>query len=1047
MHKLSAWFTRNPVASNLVMLLILVAGFFTLQHIRIEGFPAIEPNSITINTFYPGANTEQVDRSISVRIENALKGMGGIKKIRSESFDGYSAVWVQKTTDMDLDRFQNDIKTRIDAIPNLPQLAERPIITRDEFTISALIVQVFGDVDEITLQKSADLVKEKLQAHPKISRLQLFGLKSHEIRIELNEAKLNSLGLSLLEIGEKINSSSLDYKTGYLKSNNGTIIVRADYKAFQYEEFLNIPIRTTTDGSRILLKDIAKIVDSFEEQEGFAKFQGKPSVGMIAFTSKKGHLIDVSEATREVLEEIKDELPPNVKLDIWGETSVYMKNRLSLLATNAWQGLLIVFVLLTIFLNGRLAFWVAMGIPISLAGAIALMGERFLDYSLNDITTFGLILVMGILVDDAIVVGESVFEERRTLKDRFDGTIKGVNKVATATIFGAFTTVAAFSPILLIDNDLGKVFASFSVIVIAAVLFSLFESKFILPAHLAALKEIDAKPHNWFTIWLRKLQDKASQMLNFMNKKIYVPILKKVLHNKISFILVFSTVAIISIAMIFNGTIKTAFFPQIPGNIITIALKMNSGSPIKLTIANLDKIEKAAEDINKEYSEKMKLEHPPIKKIMVGLTDAYNAEIYAELQEGDLKKVETLEIIDAFRNKVGELEGTERLEFSGTFETGGDFQLELVSSDIQILKQATDEMTMLLWEIDGVHDLTDNLNSGSPQLRLSLKKEAEHLGITVQTLAGQIGDAFGGLEIQRLQRASKEVKVFVNYEKENRKYIADLLNFRVRNDQVTWFPLSLIADIKYETAETSISRINGLLTASITANLNHDKITSEEVFYWADHLFENDLKNKYPGLKLKRSGELEEMVEIRSGLQMAFAVVVLIIFSLLAIPLKSYWQPLVIMSVIPFGFVGAAYGHLIMNYQLSILSFFGMLAVMGIVVNDSLVMLTRFNDLRSEGMPIKEALVKAGSSRFRAIFLTTVTTVAGLTPLMAETSEQAQYLIPAAISLAFGEIFATTVTLFIIPSLLGIVYDLQEKYKSKFSFRASLGEANNTVTS
>jgi len=547
------------------MLLVLVAGFFTIQSIRIEGFPAIPPSSVSIMTVYPGASAEQVDRGVSRRIEKALEGMPGAKKISSFSEESLSTVWVQKISRFDMDRFQNEIRTRVDAIASLPQLAERPVITRDEFNVEALVFQVYGGTDTYTLQKVARNIKEELLAHPKITKMTPFGLLPYEIRIEVDDDKLRAHGITLSEVAHAIERASLDYRTGSIRSDAGRVVIRADQKAFNYKDFASIPLLALADGTRILVKDVAEVIDGFEEESRFARFQGKPSVGMQIYTSKKGHLIEVSKAAHEILERIRLQLPDGIEVDIWGEYSGYMKDRLSLLATNAWQGLLIVFALLAIFLNFKLAFWVVLGIPISIAGTLVLMGDRFLGHSLNDITTFGMIVVLGILVDDAIVVGESVFEVRDKVKDPVEGTIQGVQRVSTATVFGCFTTIAAFYPLLLIDNDIGKVFASFSVVVIVSLLMSLLESKLILPAHLAALR-IDALPSNRVIprLW-RWIQSFSTSLLSFFNKKVYQPMLGRALHHRYATLMIFLTIAGCVISMIFNGWVRTVFFPEIPG--------------------------------------------------------------------------------------------------------------------------------------------------------------------------------------------------------------------------------------------------------------------------------------------------------------------------------------------------------------------------------------------------------------------------------------------------------------------------------------------------
>lgn len=1026
MHKLSEWFTRNPVAANLLMVLILVSGYFTATTIRIEGFPALPVSSVSISTIYPGADAEQIDRSISRLIERSLEGAPGVKKIASQSYDGYSYIIVEKETGFNIDRFQNEIKTRIDSIPNLPQNSERPVIVRDEFTIEALLVQVYGDVDNTTLQKTAREVKEKLLSHPQIVKIDTFGILPYEIRIEVNEDKLQAYSLSLSDITEIINSSSLDYQTGELKSSDGKILIKADKKAFNYSDFISMPVITYGDGTRLLLGDIVTVIDDFKDEDTFTRYQGKPSVGMQLYTTKKGHVLEVSKAAHGIIKELKNQLPDGVYVDIWGDSAEYMSSRLKLLGTNAWQGLLIVFLLLAVFLNLRLAFWVAAGIPISIAGTIAIMGERFLDYSLNDMTTFGIIIVLGILVDDAIVVGESVFEERGKISDPIQGTINGVKKVATATIFGAFTTVAAFYPLLLIDNDLGRLFASFSVVVIVALLVSLLESKFILPAHLAHVRIEEKKSSNPILILIGSIQGQASKSLNFVNERFYQPILKVAIKNKYSFLVGYLLIAILGIGMVFNGQIKTVFFPEVPGQNVTVNLKMKSGSALGITMANFSKIENAATELNSEIMKQKNLLDPPIAKIMSIMEDGEKVIFYAELQPEGKRSIGTIETIDLWKKKIGVLEGVEELKFSGSMETGGGFVVEIAARDDQILQSAVDEFTTSFKQINGVSNVYGNINEGSPRILLKLKPEAQHLGLTNADLAYQIGNAFGGIEVQRVQRGNEEVRVIVKYEEERRRHLENLLETRIQTSTGEWLPLSLIATIETGYAPGIILRKNGVRTVEIRAKINKEILSSSEAFKIIQTEIEPVLASKYPGLRIKGAGEIEEMGDMGRGLGKAMLIIALLIYSLLAIPLKSYWQPLVIMSVIPFGFVGAILGHKITGFPLSVLSFFGMLAVMGIVVNDSLVMITRFNEIRDEGVSFKEALIQAGASRFKPIFLTTVTTVFGLMPLLLETSEQAQYLIPAAVSLAFGELFVTPITVILIPLIISIGDDIKK---------------------
>ena len=1023
---LSAWFTRNPVAANLLMLLALAGGVFAIQTIRIEGFPALSPGSVTITTVNPGASARQVDQGISRKIEKSLEGMAGIKKISSFSEQNISTVWVQKASRFDLNRFQNEIQERVSSIADLPRQAERPSIRRDEFKVEALLVQIYGDADTATLQKVARNIKDELLAHPKITKIEPFGLLSPEIRIEVDNDRLQAENLSLGDIGAAIERSSLDYRMGSIESDNGRVVLRADSKAAGFRDYAALPLMTLSDGSTLLIGDVADVVGGFAEENRFARFQRQPSVGLQIYTSKKGHLLEVSEAAHQVVDNIRHQLPDNIKVDIWGEYAGYMKTRLSLLAANFMWGLLIVFSLLAVFLNLRLAFWVAMGIPISLAGTLMLMGDRFFGYSLNEITTFGMIIVLGILVDDAVVVGESVFASRRKINNPVEGTIHGVKQVSTATIFGSLTTVAAFLPLLLIDNDLGKLFAGFSVVVVIALLLSLVESKLILPAHLAAIRINTAQPSKRSIprIWQR-IQFLANTFLSFANQTIYQPALQRTLRHRYAAILILLTLALCSISIISNGWVRTVFFPEVPGQTISVTLEMVGGSPLSLTHTNIDAIEQAATELNSEVEAELHTKAPPLAKIMTAMTGPLTALIFAELQPEDKRQLKTMETLARWRKKVGVLEGVESLSFSGSLESTGGFDIELDSRDEAVLESAATHFAKSLAKLDGVSDIRDDIKQGKPQIRLKLKPAARHLGLTAEDLAQQIGDGFGGLEVQRVPRDGEEVRVFIKYKKQRRRYTEDLLKIRIQTEKGQWIPLSSVASIKTGSTPSVVLRQNGRRVASIHASLDKKIIGPSEAFKWIEEHIKPEFKQLYPGVNIRGAGELEEISELKGGMVRITLMILLLIYSLLAVPLKSYWQPFVIMSVIPFGFVGAVVGHLFTGTSLSILSFFGMMVVMGVVVNDSLVMMTRFNALKQRGEKLQVSLIQAGGSRFRAIFLTTATTVCGLIPLLLETSEQAQYLIPAALSIAWGELFATPVTLLIVPVLINVGDDLR----------------------
>lgn len=1023
MHQLTAWFTRNPVAANLVMLLILLAGAFTATSMRVESFPRIPPRWINIGVVYPGATAAQVDDGVTRKIEQALEGLPGVRRTVSSSVEGYAEVSIERNTGYDIQTLLEDTRTRVDGIVGWPNTAERPSITRDEFSVFGLIVQVAGQVDEHTLQKAARLVEEELQAHPQITNLEIFGKRPLEVALEVNQARLQAHGLTAADVQNAVFQNSLDYRAGVFESGGQRILLRADGKALHEEDFAEIPVVTLANGSVIRLRDVATIRDGFEEQFVRARFNGQPSVGLIINTDHKSNLLHVRKAVDEVLAQVEPQLPASVELHVWADAAQYIQERLSLLRTNAWQGLIIIIVLLTLFLDFKLAFWVAMGIPISIAGTIALLGDRFLGHSLNDITTFGLIIVLGILVDDAIVVGESVYEARRRGNTPSADTIYGVNRVATATVFGALTTMAAFFPLLLIDNDIARIFAGFSVVVIAAVLMSLIESKFILPAHLAAINCNAVQSTNRFARFWSSLRESIDGALAWFINIVYRPTVTRFIRHRYAALVGLAALAALGIGLITTGRIKTVFFPEVPGNTITVNVTMDQSSPEPLTRLNADQLEAAVEPVNLQLITEHGLDKPPIAKIMAVVVGRRDIEAYAELTPEAMNKLGTTEVLNAWRTEVGELEGVDDLSFSGSFETGGGFELLVVGPDEHLLSETVNTVTQKLSTIDGVFDVRSDLKGGQPEIRLHLKPAARHLGLTLQDLAAQIGDGFGGFEVQRMQRGDDEVKVFIRHEDVQRQSLHEVLNSRIVTPAGRWVPLQSVAELTSGFGSGVINRRDGKRAATIRANLDKRIIGASGVQKMlADDLTE--VGRRWPGVQVKPAGELEEMGAVQGHMKKALMFIVVLIYALLAIPLKSYSKPIVILTVVPFGFVGAAMGHLIMDLPLSILSFFGMLAATGVVVNDSLVMVSRYNQLREDGRPMSEALVEAGCSRFRAIFLTTVTTVSGLLPLIFETSEQAQYLIPAAVSLAFAELVATPVTLLIVPVALHVLHDL-----------------------
>lgn len=1034
MHLLTGWFIRNPVAANLVMVLLLVAGLLTVSSIRVEGFPKLPADTLEITTIFPNAQVEHVDQQITRKVEKEIEGLAGVKKVSSYSSKGISSVSVQKQEGYLLERLSEDLRAKLDAIYGLPEKSEKPIVTRNDFDLAAMIIQLYGDTDTNTLQKTATDVREALLALPEVSKIKTWGKKQAEIRIELKPEKMLAYNLSAELVLASIRESSLSFQAGSLKTLGGTIALRADNERFQKLDFEEIRIKSLKDGREIALTDVANIIDDYEEDDSIVRFNGQPGIGMEILIGRQENLLNIAQAVKEELIRQRLSLPNEIKLVSWADSSHYITERLSLLKNNAVQGLLLVFILLSLFLNIKLAFWVAMGIPISVAGALTVMGSDWVGYSLNDITTFGLIIALGVLVDDAVVVGESVFEERSKTKDPIKGTENGVKKVATATIYGVLTTIAAFFPMLLIDNAMGKILASFAGVVILTLIFSLFESKFLLPSHLAAINLDDELFYrskktiifSWFSKMVRSIQSYAQNSLETFKTSIYQPILEFSIKQRYAVLIVFFAMAVFGIALISNGNIRTVFFPDIPGQIITVNMEMDPRAPAILTANNAKHIQQTVTVLNQRWQDEYKLKNPPIKHILAVVNGASSVEIFAELTLPiEREKLSIIDMTEQWRQKSGVLEGATELSFNASEQTGGGFAVQVSGNDDTALREASDLIIKHLHNIAGTSNIRQDLKPGQPQLRFTLKPDAKYLGFTDEYLATQIGGRLGGTEAIRIQRGSQEVKIIVEDIASSRDAISDVFNMRIKNEQGKWFLITTIADIESSYVTDYVTRINGKRINTIYTSLDKTRISPSELGAEIFGSYSDAIEAHYPGIKIKKAGELEEIFSIKGSLINALLFTCVLVYVLLAIPLKSYTQPFIIMSVIPFGFVGAAMGHLIMDVPLSLLSFFGMLALSGVVVNDSLVMLTRYNQATADGMSLHAALNDAGLGRFKAIFLTTTTTVAGLTPLLLETSEQAQYLIPAAISLAFGEIFATGITLIIIPVLIAISHDVK----------------------
>ncbi|MDC5849936.1 efflux RND transporter permease subunit [Vibrio europaeus] len=1018
MNWLTKWFINNSVGANLLMLAIIASGVMAFGQLRVESFPQIAPSSISITVAYPGGSAKQIDESITQRIEESISGIAGIKQITSQSSAGQSSVVVRKTSSTDLNKLLDDVRNRVNAINGFPAQAERPQVVRNEFTNLAAFVVVSGDRSDEQLQPIARQVEQALKSNPRISKVSNWGSRAPQLIIEARPAELKKLGMTLDDLANTINQMSLESRTGELVSDKGRMVIRGDGYADDLQKLKQLVVVSRPSGT-VYLGDIATLTRDYETSGAIVRNNGSNAIALLVSTSQTDNLLKVSSAIEETLAEQQRILPNDIELNVMADMAPYIEDQLFRLGDNAWQGLLIVVVLLGIFLELKLAFWVAVGIPVALAGTLGAM--QIANYSINDITLFGFILVLGILVDDAVVVGEAIHEKRSQYKSGKEAAWHGVHSVSVATVFGVLTTIAAFSPMLWINNDFAKILAGFSAVVIFALIFSLIESKFILPSHLAQLST-----HKQGKGIIAKIQSTAQGGLTWFNQRVYKPALEAVLEYKLASLMGFVAMIVLAYGMWSTGTIRSAIFPEIPGRYITAKVALEDGAPLPLQKQALDKIEQSMLTVEQHLQADYSLSKPPIVNLLAWSDGYGEIEVTAELTSESLSILPANLLTDSWRQQVGAIEGAYSVEFSAAEAPAGGTFVSISSRDRELAKRVAVELGDALSVLPGVADVFDDGKGGQPQVRLVLNEFGHQLGLTQDKLAKLAGEAYGEREIHRLLEQGQETKVLLKYPRDARKTLAQLEQSQVMLPGGKTVLLGDIAEFQHEQQPQILYRRNREQVVNLYWKQNRDIQAPEQTMTQLTKRIEQ-LELQYPGVKIKAGGEFEEISEVSDGFKSAMILTILLIYILLAVPLKSYWQPFIIMAVIPFGFAGAIFGHYIMDLPISLLSMFGMMAMTGIVINDSLVLITRFNHEYRNGMPLKQALVTAGTSRLRAIFLTTITTVCGLLPLLSETAEQAQYLKPAAVSLVFGELFATAVTLLLIPILLGLTSCKQAK--------------------
>lgn len=1031
-----AWFARNPVAANLLMLIIMTVGLGSAVTIQRTMFPTFDFELIFITVPYPGAAPEEVEQGVVMKVEEAINDVDGIKRVESDSFESYGRIMIEPQDGVEITRLLNDIQNRIDGISHFPDEAEEPIISQPELMFPTMTIQLSGPLDERSMKALADEMRRELLTFPEISAADVVGARDYEISVEISEQLLREYHLTLGDVSRAISASSLDLPAGSVQTRNGDIMLRTLGQAYVQHDFEQIALKTWPDGTRLLLGDIATVNDGFVDATGFAQFNGQYSLGINVFAMGKQDIIQTADVTRAYLEEKRARLPQGVTVDVWSDATYYLKGRLGMMLKNLAIGALLVFITLALFLEIKLAFWVMLGIPVCFLGAMAMLNTPYVDASLNMISIFGFILVLGIVVDDAIIMGESAYSEQERYGHSVDNVIRGVYRVSTPATFGVLTTIVAFMPTLFVQGAFGPMPAACGWVVILCLVFSLVESKWILPAHLAHSKPTK----NPLLLRVDHLQENINRHLRHFIETRYLPLMQRCVANRYATLALFLSLLIMAGGLLAGGTVRTVLSPHTPGEFIAVEVAMTEGSPEERTLQVITEVVQALHRLEREYQQQYNTDDKVITHVAAYGYERTKGRIDVELTKQDTRRISNEDILKRWREATGELHGTKVLAFKSSDgpEFGPNIAFDLKHADFDTLRMAAEELEEQLHHYAGLSDIRNGASDTADEFHLDILPEAESLGLTRYDLGSQVRHAFYGAEAQRVQRGIDEIKVMVRYPKADRENVSSLNSMFIRTPTGDEVPFETVASLEVKQGLLKATRINFQRAAEITAEADIAVVEPSKVLEDVEKRIIPELMSKYPGLSWGISGMAEEEKKLAVSMFTGFGLALFGIYALLAIPTRSYLQPLIIMGVIPFGIIGAIIGHWLTGHDMSMMSVMGIIALSGVVVNDSLILVDYVNKAQAEGIAKNIAIAEAGCRRFRAIMLTSLTTFLGLMPMLLERSAQAQFMVPMAISLAFGIVFATVITLLLVPSLYMILDDLDRWWNAKDQ---SAGEA------
>lgn len=1023
------WMANNHVAANLLMLAFVVGGLVLGVAIKQEVFPEIELDKVQVSVAYPGASPEEVEEGIILKIEENISGVDSIKEIKALALEGVGMVTATIDSGADADQVLQEIKSEVDRITTFPEDAEKPVTAKLVNRHEVVSLVVYGRASERALREWAEAMRDDLLAMEEITQAELSGVRPYEISIEVSEENLRRYGLTLEQVAQAVRRASLDLPGGAIKAKGGEILVRTKERRYLGPEYEGIIIRAAEDGSVVRLGDLAAVRDTFEETDTYATFDGMPAAMVRVYRLGKQKPLVIADVVRRYAEGKKADLPETVQVAVWNDNSEVLQSRIRLLLKNALLGLVLVLVTLSLFLQIRLALWVMLGIPISFLGALFLMPG--LDVSINMVSLFAFIMALGIVVDDAVVVGENVYEHRQRGKSYLQAAVSGTQEVGLPVVFSVLTTVVAFVPLIFVEGVLGKFIRVIPLVVISILLVSLVESLFVLPAHLGLGKPF-SPPDRGPARWLDRVRLWLAGCLERLIRGPYRWQLGWCLRFRFITLALAVAMLLITVGVVRGGLVKFRFMPEVDGDLILVNLEMPRGTLVEETgrierlIVAAGKEVAADLDAGRENGSVLRHIYSVVGSTMEGGgpvgssadSGAHLANVAMLLTASEVRGVEAVEVSRRWREKLGEIPGVEALTFtSNLMRMGANIDVQLAHDNIGMLAPAVARLKERLAQYPGVTDIADNYPLGKREVKIGLTEEARTLGVSEEELARQVRGAFYGAEALRLQRGRNEVKVMVRYPEPERRSLADLESMRIRLPSGGELPLPRAATLDMGRGYSEINRMDRKRVINVTATVDSRQANAEEILGDLRQTVLGQIGRDYPGMTYSLEGEEKERRESMASMLRGFVLALFGIYALLAIPFRSYSQPLLIMAAIPFGIVGAVFGHLLLGFNLSMLSLFGMVALSGVVINNSLLLIDYINRHRNEGKELGESVLEAGQRRFRPILLTSLTTFFGLMPMIFETSVQAQFLIPMAISLGFGVLFATGVTLLLVPTL------------------------------